>query len=44
VRLDGSEQTMDVDYFPSLRAGTQELWITLNADLGEGSHRLQIVL
>jgi len=42
VRWDGVEQTIDTDYFPSLRAGAQELWITLNADVGAGSHQLEI--
>jgi len=42
VQLDNAAQTMDADYFPSLRAGAQELWITLDADLAAGSHRLQI--
>jgi hypothetical protein len=42
VRLDGVALTRDADYFPSLRAGAQELWITLNANLGAGSHHLQI--
>jgi len=42
VRWDGVEQTIDTDYFPSLRASAQELWITLNADVGAGSHQLEI--
>jgi len=43
VRWDGVEQTIDMDYFPSLRASAQELWITLNADVGAGSHQLEIL-
>jgi hypothetical protein len=43
VRLDGAALAMDAQYFPSLRAGAQELWITLDADLGAGSHHLEIV-
>jgi len=42
VRLDNAAQAIDVSYFPSLRAGAQELWITLNADLGAGNHRLEV--
>jgi hypothetical protein len=42
VELNGSLLTIDVDYFPSLRADTQELWITLNRDLSGASNRLQI--
>jgi hypothetical protein len=43
VRLDGAPLTMDADYFPSLRADAQELWITLGANLGSGSHHLEVV-
>jgi hypothetical protein len=43
VRLDGAALTMDTDYFPSLRAAGQELWITLNADFGSGSHHLEVL-
>lgn len=43
VRLDGAALTMDVDYFPSMRAGAQELWITLNRDLAASGHSLEIV-
>jgi len=42
VRLDGAVLTMDASYFPSLRASAQELWITLNSDLGAGAHHLEI--
>src|SRR5262249_49129409 len=33
VRFNGVPQTQDLQYFPSVRAGAQELWITLNRDL-----------
>jgi hypothetical protein len=42
VRLDGAALTMDTDYFPSLRAGAQELWITLGRDLPAGGHHFEI--
>jgi hypothetical protein len=34
---------VDVDYFPSLRAGSNELWITLNQTVSGASNELQIV-
>ena len=42
VRLDGTALTMDADYFPSIRAGAQELWITLDRDIGGGNHQLEV--
>lgn len=42
VRLNGAVLTADVDYFPSLRAGTSELWLTLNRNLGGATNRLQL--
>jgi hypothetical protein len=42
VRLDGVALARDVDYFPSIRAGAAELWITLDANLAAGAHALQI--
>jgi hypothetical protein len=42
VRLNGVALAQDVDYFPSLRAGAQELWITVNRTLAGGVNRLQI--
>ena len=42
VRLDGAALTMDADYFPSIRAGAQELWITLDRDIGGGNHQLEV--
>ena len=42
VELNGSPLTIDVDYFPSLRADTQELWITLNRDVSGAANHLQI--
>ena len=43
VRLDGAALTMDAGYFPSMRTGAQELWITLGSDLAAGGHQLEIV-
>ncbi len=40
VVLNGSTLTADVDYFASTRAN--ELWITLNRNLGAATHDLQI--
>lgn len=42
VRLGGATLARDVDYFPSLRAGTSELWITLNRNLSGTVNRLEI--
>ena len=42
VKLDGATLTADVDYFPSLRAGANELWLTLNRDLGGAANRVQL--
>ncbi|MBL8300697.1 MAG: hypothetical protein JNN30_20345 [Rhodanobacteraceae bacterium] len=43
LRLNGVARTVDVDYFPSLRSETGELWITLNADLTGGVNRIELV-
>jgi hypothetical protein len=44
VRLDGVVLPLDDGYLPSLRAGANELWITVNRTLSEGgTHRLEIV-
>lgn len=43
VKLNGVTLAIDVDYFPSLRAGSSELWITLNRNLSGISNALQIV-
>ncbi len=42
VRFNGATLTQDVDYFPSLRAGSQELWITLNRDASGATNRVEI--
>ncbi|WP_300615502.1 hypothetical protein [Dokdonella sp.] len=42
VKLGGAMLVRDVDYFPSLRAGSSELWLTLNRDLAGASNRLEI--
>lgn len=43
VRLNNVALTADVDYFPSLRSETGDLWITLNADLSGATNRLELV-
>ncbi len=43
VKLNGATLTADTDYFPSLRAGTNELWLTLNRDLTGASNGLQLI-
>jgi len=40
LKLNGQTLVMDQDWFPSLRAGSNELWITLNRDLSGASNRL----
>jgi hypothetical protein len=42
VKFNGATLTADVDYYPSLRAGANELWLTLNRDLTGTSNRLQL--
>jgi hypothetical protein len=42
VKLNGATLTADADYFPSLRAGANELWLTLNRDLAGATNRVQI--
>jgi len=42
VRLNGALLTADADYFPSLRAGANELWLTLNRNLAGANNRLQL--
>ncbi len=41
--LDGASLAQDVDYFPSLRASAQELWITLNRPLTGLTNRVQVL-
>ena len=43
VRLNGATLVRDTDYFPSLRAGANELWLTLNRDLAAGANRLELL-
>lgn len=43
LRFNGVAQTVDVDYFPSLRAETGHLWITLNRDLSGASNRIELI-
>lgn len=43
VRLNGAALVRDVDYFPSLRAGANELWITLDRNLAGATNRLELV-
>jgi hypothetical protein len=42
VRFNNTVLVQDIDYFPSLRAGSQELWITLNRNLGGASNRVEV--
>jgi PKD domain len=43
IKLDGVTLVSDVDYFPSLRAGASELWITLNRDLLGATNHLEVL-
>lgn len=44
VRLNGVSLALDDGYLPSIRAGSNELWITLNRTLAAGqTHRLEVV-
>jgi hypothetical protein len=43
LKLNNATLVVDVDYFPSLRADRQELWLTLNRDLSGAANRLQIL-
>ncbi len=44
VRLNGLTLPLDDGYLPSIRAGSNELWITLNRTLAAGlTHRLEVV-
>ncbi|MBO9664182.1 hypothetical protein [Dokdonella sp.] len=42
LKWNGAALTRDVDYFPSIRSGANELWITLNRDLAGGGNRIEI--
>jgi hypothetical protein len=42
VTLNNVALTIDVDYFPSLRAGSSELWITLNSNLSGATNHLVV--
>ena len=43
VKLAGATLAQDVDYFPSLRQGANELWLTLNRDLGGATNHLEVL-
>jgi hypothetical protein len=43
VKFAGATLVQDTDYFPSLRAGANELWITLNRDLTGATNHLEIL-
>jgi hypothetical protein len=43
VKLAGTVLTQDVDYFPSLRTGASELWLTLNRDLTGATNHLEVL-
>jgi hypothetical protein len=43
LRLNGIALTRDVDWFPSLRADAQELWITLDRDLAGPNNRIEVL-
>jgi hypothetical protein len=43
VRFNGATLVQDTDYFPSLRADSQELWITLDRNLTGEANRLEIL-
>lgn len=42
LKLNGTTLVMDQDWFPSLRAGSNELWITLNRNLTGTNNRIVI--
>ncbi|MBK8066087.1 MAG: hypothetical protein IPK27_00205 [Rhodanobacteraceae bacterium] len=42
IRFNGQTLVQDVDYLPSLRADTNELWITLLRDLQGATNRVQV--
>lgn len=42
LKLNGTTLVMDQDWFPSLRAGSNELWITLNRNLTGASNHIVI--
>ncbi len=42
VKLNGTSLTVDVDYFPSMRAGSDELWITFNQNFSGATNHIQI--
>jgi hypothetical protein len=42
VRLNGATLAPDAGYYGSVRAATQELWLTLNADLAGPNNRLEV--
>ena len=42
VKLNSTTLTVDVDYFPSMRAGSDELWITFNQNFSGATNHIQI--
>jgi hypothetical protein len=42
VKLNGTSLTVDVDYFPSMRASSDELWITFNQNFSGATNHIQI--
>jgi hypothetical protein len=42
VKLNGVSLVVDVDYFPSMRASSDELWITFNKNLSGATNHIQI--
>jgi hypothetical protein len=42
VKLGGATLTQDADYYPSLRAASSELWVTLNRNLTGATNHLEI--
>ena len=43
VRLNGVMLAQDVDYFPTVRVGAQELWITLARNISGNNNRIEIM-
>jgi hypothetical protein len=42
VTLNGTPLTVDVDYFPSMRASSDELWITFNQNFSGATNHIQV--
>lgn len=43
VKLGGNTLVQDADYYPSIRTGANELWITLNRNLSTNTNHLEIL-